>query len=113
MKKISILLLIIGLFLLAIGSFNFFEKYNNYLLDEEKDTNMILEGKYTNSNDTLIVTAIKDDLLSITINNETFDFEYNGNYYKNDVLNYLIKFQNDNLIVINNGEESTYFTKAK
>ncbi|MBR1386003.1 MAG: hypothetical protein IJ568_04160 [Bacilli bacterium] len=113
MKKISISTLISGLILLAIGSFNFFEKYNNYLIEEEKNANITVEGKYINNSDMIVVTASNDEFLSVAINDETFDFEHDGDYYKNNVLNYLIKFQNDNLIIVKKGEESILFTKIK
>ena len=114
MKKISIALLSIGLLLLGLGSFNFFEEYDAYLIKEDNNTSNEFNGKYINNEDVIIVTAGKSNFLSVSINDETYDFEYNGEYYKNNTLNYLIKFQKDSLLFLEDEEEeSILFKKTK
>ena len=62
------------------------------------------------------ISKCKEDLnlLGYDINNESFEFESDGNYYKNDVIDCLIKFENDSLLFIKNGEmENELYIKNK
>ena len=112
MKRKSIVLFGIGFLLLAIGAYNVFEEYDDYLEEENSYNNH--DGSYFSEDNEIVISGVKKDLIKVLINNESFEFESDGNYYKNDVIDCLIKFENDSLLFIKNGEmENELYLKSK
>ena len=112
MKRKSIILFGIGFLLLAIGTYNIFEAYDDYL--EKENSYNEYDGSYFSEDNEIIVSSIGKDLIKVLINNESFEFESDGNYYKNEAIDCLIKFENDSLLIIKNGEmENELYLKSK
>lgn len=116
-KKLAFIFLIIGLSFTGYGVFNFFEKYDEYLIKKNEDTNKnsIYEGTYKFDDNFVKVSAVENDNILILINNESYEFKYNENekYFESDESGLLASFQNDSVILSKDGEEVNIYYKEK
>ncbi len=117
MKKIALLLLATGLTLIGIGSFSFFEKYDDYLKNKNGDLTSNIEkyvGNYINENDNIIVNA-SGDILILTINDESYEFTYNkdNKHFENNGLGLLVSFEDEKLVITKDDEDSKMIYEEK
>jgi hypothetical protein len=111
MKKIiSFTFIIVGLLLIGYGSFDFFEKYDKYLVTKNDSLHA---GIYNADDESIVVQVVDKNLLEITINDETYDFSYNGKEYENGLLGLNVEFNGNNLILYKDGEELKTYSKEK
>jgi hypothetical protein len=92
---------IIGVFLVGVGSFVYFENYGYYL--ESSLKNNLYEGVYKSDNNEIIVKD-KDKSLMVTINNEEYEFVLNNNIYENKEVGLEITIKDNELKIIKDGE---------
>ena len=109
-KIVSYLLLAIGFTLIGIGSYSFFEKYGEYIKISKDD---LYTGIYKIDNDYAYVEVIERNNLSITLNDEAYEFHYDGKYYENDLLGLFVEFKNDALILFKDGSKIKVYYKEK
>jgi hypothetical protein len=109
MKKIALLLFVVGLTMIGIGSFSFFEKYDDYLKNKNGDITSSIEkyaGNYINENENIIVES-SGEILNITINDEQYEFVYNKEtkQFENEILGLQAKFDDNKLTILKPDEE--------
>lgn len=115
-KKLAFVFFIIGLSFTGYGVFNFFEKYDEYLMNKNVDNkNKIYEGTYKFDDDFVKVLSTEKDNLLILINNESYEFKYNEDkkYFESDESKFLASFQNNSIILSKDGEEVKIYYKEK
>ena len=111
MKNIvSSLFIVIGLCLIGYGSFNFFEKYDEYL--ETKDE-VVIAGTYVQDENYAIVNLESNNNLTISLNDEVYEFYFDGEKYENGILGMIADFKDDKLILYKDGEEVGNYLKQK
>lgn len=104
------LFLFMGLTLIGIGTYSFFESYDSYLLS----TRLNYSGKYENNSRILDVDAVGDDSLSIKVDDKKYMFIKNDDYYVSEDGNSQITINDDRLIFkYVNQEESIVYEKIK
>ena len=110
-KKVGLAVLLVGLFLVGVGSYEGFEMYDKYL----KDTNVssLYTGVYKSIDHNVEIVSASTDMLLVTINNKSYEFSLRDDYYENDLLNYKIKMLNQALSLFIEGEETEIFYKEK
>lgn len=109
-KMISSLYLLVGLFLVGVGSYIVFENYNISL---SSSSNQLYTGVYKYNDNTIVVSNKSDNSLFLSINNETYDFEFNGKVFENIKMGMIAEFKNDSLILIRDGQELNTYKKNK
>jgi len=92
---------IIGIFLVGVGSFVYFENYGYYL--ESSLKNNVYEGIYK-SDDNNIIVKEKDDSFSVTINNEEYEFVLNNNIFENKEVGLELIIKDNELKLLKDGE---------
>ena len=111
MKKIiGIVVIIIGLLLIGYGSFELFEKYDEYL---ETKNSEFYTGTYMAYDDYAFVQVVDNEKMIITFNDESYEFSYSDGFYENDLMGLVVDFSNDNLVLSKNGEEVKIYYKQK
>ena len=113
MKRIiGLTCIVAGIFMVGVGSYCSFEIYDRYL----KSTSAALyRGEYVFDSRTIIIKDSDNDELDVSIDGNVYKFSSDGNVYKtNDSSKYMIKFNDDELILyIDNQEEGITFKKIK
>lgn len=110
-KKVGLIVLLVGLVLVGVGSYEGFEMYDKYLKDS--NTLSLYTGVYKSVDHDVEVVSASANTILVTINNESYEFSLNGDYYENDLLNYKIKMLNQSLSLFIEGEETEVFYKEK
>ena len=101
-KIIGALLIIIGLVLIGVGTYQEIESIGHSLLSESN--NNYHDGLYITSGDSITVVSQNENVINATINNDLYLFTYNGSYFENKSSGFYIIFSNDNLKLYRNGE---------
>ena len=99
----GILFTLIGLFLVGVGAYIGFENYNIKFYSEEKGS--LYSGVYFAAGDIVNVIEEEQDKMFVEINQESYEFYYNGEYYVNQETGFYIIFSNDKLTIYKDGEE--------
>ena len=112
-KKISIGFLIVGMSLIIYGAYNFFERYDEYLINENgKSSLQKYDGSYNYEGEIIMVRAVSDEQLNVLIDNATYKFNLNGDFFENKEIDYTIRFEGNELIILKSDElESKSFIK--
>ena len=110
-KGIGLSLIFIGLLLIGLGSFNEFELFEQDLMGSNKKN--YYDGLYLTSGDTIIVTSKNEDVIKVLINDETYEFTFNGKYYEDEYSGFYILFSNDELSLFKDGEKIRTLHKEK
>lgn len=108
-NTIGMLFLLVGLSLIAVGSYNGFESYNKELIKNNADN--LIDGIYVFENEKVIVSSLNEGSLGVLINNETYEFENKGDIYENSLLGLVIEFKNNSLIISKDGQEVSKYIK--
>lgn len=113
MKKLyGILFTFVGLFLVGIGSFIGFENYNIIFYGEEN--NSLYTGVYYAASDLVSVTEEDNEKIIVQINQESYEFIFDGVYYTNEETGFYIKFIENKLTIYKDGEVvKTLYRKYK
>ena len=112
MKKIiSFVFLVVGFTLIGYGAFNFFESYDDYLEDINNED--IYTGLYFFQDESVSVIKKDNETLEITLNNETYEFLNDDNYFVNDILGLYVSFENESLIFSKDGAKVKVYYKEK
>jgi uncharacterized protein YneR len=98
---IGVMFSIIGVFLVGVGSYVYFENYGYYL--ESSLKNNLYEGVYKNDDNNIVIKD-KDDSLIVTINNEQYEFIKDNNIYINEESGLEITINGNELKLSKNGE---------
>ena len=110
-KTIGLLLVFVGLFLIGLGSFNEFELFERDLMRNNKKS--YYDGLYLASGDSILVTSKSEKIIKVLINDESYDFTYNGSYYENEYSGFYIEFSNDEMSLYKDGEMIRTLYKEK
>ncbi len=110
-KFIAISFMIVGLLLIGLGSFNEFELFERDLMGNHKKS--YYDGLYLTSGDSILVTSKSEDIIKVLINDETYDFIFNGKYYEDEYSGFYILFSNDELSLFKDGEKIRTLHKEK
>ncbi len=110
-KVIGVVLIIVGLFLIGLGSFNEFELFEEDLMRHNKKN--YYDGLYLTSGDSIIVKSQSEDVIKVLINDETYSFVYNGTYYEDEYSGFYILFSDDELSLFKDGEKIRTLHKEK
>lgn len=102
-KIIGTILIIIGLILIGLGTYQEFQNFENTFVSETKSN--YLDGLYITSGDSITVTTQNDSTIDVIINNADYEFTYNGNYYENKKSGFYIIFNDKELTLYRNGEK--------
>lgn len=111
-KAIGLLFIISGLVFVGLGMFDGFEKFDEYLSNNDHKRSYY-DGLYLTQGDSIAVTSLSDNDLKVLINNETYEFVYNGEYYENKYSGFKIDFFNDELVLYKDGEKIRTLQKEK
>ena len=93
------LFVLIGLFLIGVGSYIAFENYGNKLEQSSNVQNKLYTGIYYASSDIVKVIEENDNDMLVQINNETYSFMKNGDIFENKETGVHIEFMGDNLML--------------
>jgi len=108
----GVLFTLIGLFLVGIGTYIDFENYNLIFYNEENDS--LYTGVYYAASDIVSVIEEGNDNLIVKINQEPYEFTYDGVNYINKETGFYISFSDDNMTIYKNGEiVKTLYRKYK
>ncbi len=110
-KIIGLTFIVVGLVLVGLGSYDGFERYGQDLFAEDKKN--YYDGLYLTAGDSITVYSENKDDLKVSINNETYEFYYNGKYYENKESGFYIIFDEDNLVLYKDGEQIRTLKKEK
>lgn len=112
-KVIGTLFMTLGLVLIGIGTFDGFEKFEKDLIRESKKS--YYDGLYLTEGDCIVVSsdAENDNSLYVLINNDTYEFIFNGDYFINEDSGFYILFSYDQLILYKDGEKIRTLHKEK
>ena len=110
-KGIGLVFIIVGLIFIGIGAYNGFEIITNEFVFESNKS--YYDGLYLASGDTIVVDSLDLDHLNVTINNTTYLFTYNGDYYENKDSGFYIIFNDDKLVLYKDDEKIRTLTKEK
>ncbi len=110
-KKVGLAILLIGFVLVGIGSYEGFEIYDNYL--KSSNINSLYTGVYKSLDHDIEIVSADENKISVYINDNKYDFNLNGDYFENEILNYKIKLFNKELSLFIEGEEQEIFYKEK
>ena len=108
-KKVGLIVLLVGLVLVGVGSYEGFEMYDKYLKDS--NTLSLYTGVYKSVDHDVEVVSASANTILVTINNESYEFSLNGDYYENDLLNYKIKMLNQSLSLLLKVKKLKFFIK--
>ncbi len=98
---IGVMFSIIGVFLVGVGSYVYFENYGYYL--ESSLKNNLYEGVYKNDDNNVVIKD-KDKSLMVTINNEQYEFIKDNNIYINEESGLEITINGNELKLSKDGE---------
>ena len=98
---IGVMFSIIGVFLVGVGSYVYFENYGYYL--ESSLKNNLYEGVYKNDDNNIVIKD-KDKSLMVTINNEQYEFVKDNNIYINEESGLEITINGNELKLLKDGE---------
>lgn len=113
MKRIiGLTCIVAGIFMVGVGSYCSFEIYDRYL---KSTSTSLYRGEYVFDSRTITINDSDDDELNASIEGNTYIFSFDGNVYKTkNSSNYIIKFNDDELILyIGDQEEGIIFKKIK
>lgn len=105
--------MIVGLFMIGVGSYSGFELYNRYLIST---STFMFKGKYVNDSRIINIYDTEEEKFTASIDGTKYDFVYDDNVYKStdEKSNYIIKFVDDTLILyIYPQNEGIFFQKIK
>ncbi len=113
MKNIfGFLFTLTGLVLIGIGTYFGFEKFNKEFFSENNDS--LYNGVYFASSDVISVEEENDNSIIVQINQETYKFLYDGEFFINQESGLYINFQDKKLILYKDGEKiKTLYKKYK
>ncbi len=109
-KMISSLYLLVGLFLVGVGSYIVFE---NYDISLSYQTNQLYTGVYKADDNIVVVSNKSDNSIFLSINDETYDFEFNGKEFENLKMGMIVVFNDDSLILLKDGQTLNTYKKNK
>ena len=113
-NKKGIAILILGLILVGIGSYFGFEKYDKYLESKNiKRPKSIYTGVYKSETNSLSIIEEDENSIKLSIGEESYVFEKNGDNFDNLELNYSINIEKDKLTLVKNGQDSEFYYKEK
>ncbi len=113
-NKKGVAILILGLILVGVGSYFGFERYDKYLESKNiKKPKTVYAGVYKSENNSLSIIEENKDSLKLSIGEESYIFEKNGENFDNIELNYSINIEKDKLTLVKNGQESELYYKEK
>ena len=101
-KIIGTILIIIGLILIGIGTYEEFDGFQKTLISDGQ--NNYHDGLYVTSGDSIAVTSLNDEIIEVLINNANYEFIYNGSYYEDKQSGFYIYFNDDELALYKGGE---------
>lgn len=101
-KIIGALLIIIGLVLIGVGTYQEIESIGHSLFSESNSN--YHDGLYITSGDSITVVSQNENTINVTINNDLYLFTYNGSYFENKKSGFYIIFSDNNLKLYKNGE---------
>jgi len=101
-KIIGAFLIIVGLVLIGLGTYQEFESIGHSLISE--GSNNYHDGLYITSGDSITVVSQGEDVMDVSINNDSYIFIYNGSYYENKSSGFYIAFSNNDLKLYKDGE---------
>ena len=110
-KIIGTLFMTVGLVLIGIGTFDGFEKIGKDLMRDNK--NSYYDGLYLTEGDCIMVTSEDSENIYVLLNNETYEFKYNGKYFINEDSGFYIVFSNEELLLYKDGEKIRTLQKEK
>ena len=121
-KRMGIIVIIIGFFIVGIGTYIFFEEYNNYLKEENNKKNIIkasdslvensitrYNGEYKNEGKSISIKTINNNTIYAVINNEGVELSYNDGRFENSSLDLFIEFEDNVLTIYENGFLEKYY----
>lgn len=109
-KMLSSLYFLVGFFLIGVGSYIVFENYNISLSSSK---NQLYTGVYKSSDNTIVVSNKSKNVLFLSINNESYDFEFNGKAFENIKMGMVVEFKDDFLVLLKDGRELDKYKKNK
>ena len=101
-KIIGTILIIIGLILIGIGTYEEFRNFEKVLISEGQ--NNYHDGLYVTSGDSITVSSVNDEIIDVLINNASYEFIYNGKYFENKKSGFYIIFTDNELALYKDGE---------
>ncbi len=110
-KIIGALFVVVGLCLIGLGSFNEFEMFEQELIRDHKKS--YFDGLYLTAGDSILVKSQSDKIIKVSINDETYEFVFNGNYYENKESGFYLLFSEDELTLFKDGEKIRTLHKEK
>ena len=110
-KVIGTVFVIFGLLLIGLGTFNEFELFEQRLIRDNKKS--YYDGVYLTSGDTVFVSSQNKETIKVSINDEAYEFIYNGQYYENKESGFYIIFSENDLTLFKDGEKIRTLQKEK
>ena len=92
----------VGFVLIGIGTYDGFEKIGQDLISEHKKS--YYDGLYLTAGDSVVVSSESESVINVLINDEMYEFTYNGECYENEYSGFYIVFANDELNLYKDGE---------
>ncbi len=108
-KKIGIAVLLAGLTLVGVGSYEGFEIYDKYLKSEKIDGSSLYTGIYKSIDSNIKVISATDDKVVISLNDMPYEFKLKGDFFENDLLNFKIKMMNEKITLFSEGDEEIFY----
>ena len=101
-KIIGTILIIIGLILIGIGTYEEFNGFSKTLISDGQSN--YHDGLYVTSGDSIAVTSLSENVIDVILNNTNYQFTYNGSYYENKQSGFYINFSGNELALYKDGE---------
>lgn len=127
-RKIGIAFLVLGISIMGIGIYSFFESYDNYLKDErakkeekeeikeanenikENSTNNY-DGDYIHDGEKISIKTISSETIYVSVNEEGNEFTLNGDKFENKSVDLFIEFNNNCLTLSNDSDNTKQYCK--